>query len=195
VEVLPQLIAEMNQGYDMTVGARTGAEYQGAGPKGPLRRILTLLVEFTTGRKVPDVNSGLRLFRRSVVMTYFGQLCDTFSFTTSLTIAYMMTGRSVKYLPIAYGVRTGQTKVRLFRDALRTMQYIVQAIAYYNPIKLFLLLAAGVLVVTAVGVIVLAALSPALAVLAACIGMVGAVIVFALGIVADLLRQTRTQAP
>jgi polyisoprenyl-phosphate glycosyltransferase len=195
VEALPELVAEMNSGYDMVVAARTGAEYRGPGVKGPLRRILTFLVEFTTGRHVPDVNSGLRVFRRSMVMTYFGHLCDTFSFTTSLTLAYMMTGRFVKYVPIDYGVRTGRTKVRLLRDSLRTMQYIVQAIAYYNPIKLFLLLAIGALLVTALGVVALVAPAPWLAVAVACLGTIGAVILFAFGIVADILRQTRTQAP
>jgi glycosyltransferase involved in cell wall biosynthesis len=195
IETLPQLVAEMALGYDMVVAARTGAEYRGPGTKGPLRRILTFLVEFTTGRKVPDVNSGLRLFRRSTVRTYFGQLCDTFSFTTSLTIAYMMTGRFVRYVPVEYGVRTGRTKVRLLRDSLRTMQYIVQAIAYYNPIKLFLLLAIVALLVTAVGAIVLAVPAPWLAVTVACLGTIGSVILFGFGIVADVLRQTRTQAP
>jgi glycosyltransferase involved in cell wall biosynthesis len=195
VESLPQLVAEMARGYDMVVAARTGAQYRGPGTKGPLRSILTFLVEFTTGRTVPDVNSGLRVFRRSTVMTYFGQLCDTFSFTTSLTLAYMMTGRFVKYVPIEYGVRTGQTKVRLFRDSLRTMQYIVQAIAYYNPIKLFLLLAIAAMVITIAGVAVLAVSAPWLAVVVACLGSIGAVILFAFGIVADVMRQTRIQAP
>jgi hypothetical protein len=160
-----------------------------------LRQILTLLVEFTTGRKVPDVNSGLRVFHRSTVMTYFGQLCETFSFTTSLTIAYMMTGRFVKYVPIEYGVRGGRTKVRLLRDSLRTMQYIIQAIAYYNPIKLFLLLAIAILAVTAIGVVTLLMPAPWLAVAVACLGAIGAILVFGIGMVADVLRQTRTQAP
>jgi polyisoprenyl-phosphate glycosyltransferase len=195
VEALPQLVAEMNRGYDMVVAARTGAEYRGPGMKGQLRQILTFLVEFTTGRKVPDVNSGLRVFRRSTVMTYFGHLCDTFSFTTSLTLAYMMTGKFVKYVPIDYGARTGRTKVRLLRDSLRTLQYIVQAIAFYNPIKLFLLLAISALLVTALGVLALVAQAPWLAVAIACLGTIGAVILFGFGIVADVLRQTRTQAP
>lgn len=195
VEALPQLVAEMQRGYDMVVAARTGAAYRGPGTKGPLRSVLTFLVEFTTGRRVPDVNSGLRVFRRSTVMNYFGQLCDTFSFTTSLTIAYMMTGKFVTYVPIEYGLRTGQTKVRLFRDTLRTLQYIVQAIAYYNPIKLFLLLAIAAGMVTALGVAVLAVPSPWLAVTVGCLGTIGAVILFAFGVLADVLRQTRTQAP
>ena len=72
-------------------------------------------------------------------MQYFSHLCDTFSFTTSMTLAYMMTGRFVAYTPIDYFERAGRSKVRLFRDALRTLQYVVEAILYYNPLKLFLL--------------------------------------------------------
>jgi hypothetical protein len=195
IESAPQLVDEMSLGYDMVVGARTGNHYRGPGTKGPLRSILTLLVEFTTGRTVPDVNSGLRVFRRSTVMTYFGQLCDTFSFTTSMTLAYMMTGKFVKYVPIPYGERTGHTKVRLFRDSLRTLQYIVQAIAYYNPIKLFLLLAGAALIVTAIGVVILIAQATWLAIAVGCLGVISAIMLLACGIVADVLRQTRIHAP
>jgi polyisoprenyl-phosphate glycosyltransferase len=191
VEDLPRLLDAMSRGFDMVVGARTGAHYDGRALKGQLRRVLTFLVEFTTGRPVPDVNSGFRVFRRSTAMPYFGQLCDTFSFTTSLTLAYMMTGRFVTYVPVGYDARVGRTKVRLFRDGLRTLQYIVQAILYYNPIKIFLLLAGGALVVAVAGAALGTLFGPALLLVSA--GVLGAIGIFALGLLADLLRQIMTK--
>lgn len=147
-ESIPSLLQEYRRGFDMVVGARTGAHYRESVIKSPLRSILKMLIEFTTGRKVPDVNSGLRLFSRAAVMEHFDHLCDTFSFTTSLTLAYMMTGRFVTYVPINYNPRVGRSKVRLLRDTLRTLQYILEALVFYNPLKVFLLLAIGCIVLS-----------------------------------------------
>ena len=139
IDRIPDLIKEYNQGFDMIVGARQGKNYDESFIKKLLRLMLKNLVQYTAGRKIDDINSGLRVFSRSSVMRYFDTLCDTFSFTTSLTLAYMMTGRFVKYIPIEYHVRVGKSKVKMFKDSLRTLQYITEAILYCNPLKIFLL--------------------------------------------------------
>jgi glycosyltransferase involved in cell wall biosynthesis len=146
LESIPALYADYKKGFDMVVGARQGKNYDESMKKKLLRLILKNLVEFTAGRKIEDINSGLRIFSRKTIMQYFDTLCDTFSFTTSVTLAYMMTGKFVKYIPISYLKRVGKTKVKLFRDTLRTLQYIIEAILYYNPIKIFLALIGMVLV-------------------------------------------------
>ena len=138
VERIPDLFRIHMSGFHMVVGARQGRHYDESFGKKILRIILKTLVEFTAGRKIPDINSGLRMFSRPDVVPYFQYLCETFSFTTSLTLAYMMNGMFVTYIPIDYQQRVGTTKVRLLRDSLRTMQFIVEAILYYNPIKIFL---------------------------------------------------------
>ena len=174
------------------VAARPG-RLKEPGLKRVLRAFLTFLVHFTVGRPVPDVNSGFRVFSRRTVLPYFSQLCDTFSFTTSLTLAYMMTGRFVGYVPITYQQRVGTTKVRLLRDALRTLQYIVQAIVYYNPIKMFLLLAIACLAVTATGVAIVAGLKMSGGLILAVAGILLSLVIFSLGLLADLLRQIMGQ--
>jgi glycosyltransferase involved in cell wall biosynthesis len=137
-EMIPALVNEYHKGFNMVVGARQGENYDESFKKKTLRLVLKKLVEFTAGRKIPDINSGLRVFSRKEVMPYFSKLCDTFSFTTSLTLAYMMNGMFVKYVPIEYHKREGKTKVKLFRDSIRTLQFIVEAIMFYNPIKIFI---------------------------------------------------------
>tara|TARA_B100000575_G_scaffold250961_1_gene218100 strand:+ start:489 stop:1370 length:882 start_codon:yes stop_codon:yes gene_type:complete len=127
-------------GLDMLVGARKGKVYDGSSIKFFFRKFLKFLVEWTTGRKIIDINSGMRIFSKKTINTFLPQLCNTFSFTTSLTLAFMLTGKFVKYHSIEYNVRTGKSHVRIFRDSLRTLQYIIEAIIYYNPLKLFLLL-------------------------------------------------------
>lgn len=136
---VPNLLEEYQKGFDMVVGARSGKYYQESALKIPLRRILRFIVEFSAERKIPDINSGLRIFSKTKVTPMLGRLCNTFSFTTSMTLAFMMTGGFVKYVEIPYHKRQGKTKVKLFKDSLRTLQYILQAINYYNPIKIFLL--------------------------------------------------------
>lgn len=135
----PELLEVFNKGFDMVVGARTGKYYQESILKAPLRRILRFIVEFSAERKIPDINSGLRVFSKSKLIPMLPRLCNTFSFTTSMTLGFMMTGKFVKYVDIPYYNRKGKTKVKLFKDSLRTLQYILQAINYYNPLKLFML--------------------------------------------------------
>lgn len=140
VERLPELVQLIDSGFDMAVGARRGKYYRGSFLKMPARILLQWLVEFTTGRRIPDINSGLRVFRKSDAEQYFGDLCNGFSFTTTITLIYMLTGKFVQYTPIDYAARIGKSKVRIIRDSLRTLQYVVEVIARFNPLKLFILL-------------------------------------------------------
>ncbi len=188
-EYILSLIKEHAAGFDMVVGSRTGEQYWSSALKSPMRLILKWLVEFTTGRRVPDVNSGLRVFSKEQVTPYLDHLCNSFSFTTSLTLAYMMTSKFVTYLPIPYNKRIGRTKVRLLRDALRTMQYIVEAIVYYNPLKMFVLLSSGLLLV-AVLLMFSAAMFRSFQLLYIGVGsLLTMVVVFCMGLLAELLRQ------
>lgn len=143
IDRIPGLAAKVEAGFDMAVGARQGEAYRESALKHPLRLLLKFLVEFTAGQKVPDPNSGLRVFRRRDIVEHFPALSQGFSFTTSATLAYMSTGKHVVYEPIPYAKRIGVTKVRLMRDSLRTLQFIVQAILFHNPLKLFLCAALG----------------------------------------------------
>lgn len=138
-EEIDKLLDQYKLGFDMVVGARTGKFYKESKFKSPLRLILKFIVEFSTGQKIPDINSGLRVFSKKTITPYLRHLCNTFSFTTSMTLGYMLSGRFCKYVPIPYKERVGKTKVKLFKDSLRTLQYILQAVNFYNPIKLFLL--------------------------------------------------------
>lgn len=193
VERIPELLQHYARGFDMVVGQRTGEQYQESAIKAPLRSILKFLVEFTAGRRIPDINSGLRVFRRETVLPYFQHLCDTFSFTTSLTLAYMMTGKFVAYLPIEYHSRIGKTKVRLFRESLRTLQYIVQAIIYYNPLKIFLLMSALCLLFAAFSIVIAMTFQITSAFILSVGSILVAMLVFALGLLADLLKQIMTK--
>ena len=188
-DAIPHLLREYEEGFDMVVGARTGHYYSGSIFKGPLRYILKWLVEFVAGRDVPDANSGMRIFCKSTIEGYNAHLCDTFSFTTSLTLAYMLTGRFVSYIPIDYHLRVGRTKVRLFKDSLRTLQYIAQSIVYYNPIKFFVVVSGLCVLLSAISFLIGAVLGLRAPYFLGIGALLVALLVFCMGLLADLLRQ------
>lgn len=189
IDQMPALLAKYRQGYHMVVGARTGKHYRESVIKSPLRLILKWLVEFTAGRRIPDINSGLRVFSKAEAIPFFDHLSEGFSFTTSITLGYMLRMKFVEYMDVPYHKRVGKTKVRLLRDSLRTLQFIVQAILYYNPMKIFLILAG---LSAAIGTVMMFAGFFLKLVTAALLGVGGilmAVMIFALGLLGELLRQ------
>lgn len=140
IEELPNLVKMViSHGYDMSVGSRTGKEYKRGIWKYPARIVFKLLAEFVAGRRIPDINSGLRVMRKEKLLPHYKRTCYGFSFTTSITLIFLLNGYFVAYTPIPYSKRSGKSKVKHFRDTLRTAQIMISVISYYNPIKLFLL--------------------------------------------------------
>lgn len=194
IERIPDLIAKVEAGFDMAVGARQGAAYRESALKHPLRLLLKFLVEFTAGQSVPDPNSGLRAFRRSGIVEHFPALSQGFSFTTSATLAYMSTGKFVVYAPIPYAKRVGVTKVRLFRDSLRTLQFIVQAILFHNPLKLFLCVTLAALAFAALAIAIASLAGGWVAWAFALLGLLVAALSGLIGLIAEMLRLTSNHA-
>ncbi|HEY4493136.1 MAG TPA: glycosyltransferase family 2 protein [Candidatus Paceibacterota bacterium] len=139
----PESIAELYDLYvsgnlDMVVGARIGARV--SQPlikrisKWPINKLADYLVNF----KIPDLNSGLRIFKKSLATRYFGILPDGFSFTTNITLALISDGHEVKYIPINYEKRVGKSKVHPIKDAINYLTLVVRMILFYNPLKIFL---------------------------------------------------------
>lgn len=153
IEDIPKLVQAYNKGYDMVVGARQGVHYWSSICKGLFRFLLRILVEFVAGKHIPDINSGFRIFSKNIALQYEKDLCDTFSFTTTITLIYFLTKRTILYIPISYDKRIGASKVRHFRDSLRTLQYITECIARFNPLKLYVLLSACTICIGCISII------------------------------------------
>lgn len=146
IEELPKIYSMVvDQGYDMAVGARTGTEYKKGLLKYPARIMFRLLAEYVAGRRIADINSGLRVMRREKLLPHLSRTCLGFSFTTSITLIFFLNGFFVGYTPIPYAARMGSSKVRHIKDTLRTTQIMVSVISHYNPLKLFLLIAVACL--------------------------------------------------
>ena len=104
-------LAALLDGWDMADGARIGCNVRIPLIRRPAKWALRMLSNYLTGAKIPDLNSGLRAFRRELVMQYFPILPNYFSFTTTITLAMFSDRYAVTYLPIDYRARTGKSKI------------------------------------------------------------------------------------
>ncbi len=180
--------------FDLVIGRRTGTTYYRSLLTYPFRLLYLLLVWFVVGRRVPDPNSGFRAFRRETIEEFLPVMCQGFSFTTSMTTLYLLSGRTVDYVPIPYRRRLGKSKIKFVRDMLRTGQLLCSVILLYNPIKLFILLAAAS-VLAGVGLVVASLLTTdrtALVVSGTLCMLFGGVFL-CFGFLADLLANLRRQ--
>jgi polyisoprenyl-phosphate glycosyltransferase len=189
VEALPELLAYVPH-FDMVVGARTGTHYRGSSAKWVARVALQAMVRFVCGVRVPDVNSGMRVFRKSIALEHIASIGNGFSFTTTLTLAMLLEGHFVAYVPIDYRARVGKSKVVVHHELLRVLQILTMAIVTYNPIKLFLVLVGATLLgaLLALGLdvwVARGAHAGLIVMLSACT----ALLLFALGLVTDILRR------
>jgi polyisoprenyl-phosphate glycosyltransferase len=147
------LLKAYQEGYDLVVASREKNFVEDRFFKNIFRMILRWLVEFTAGIRVPDVNSGMRIFSKKTITPYFPYLSDQFSFTTSMTLLYALDKRMILFKHNGYQKRKGKSKVKLFRDMLRTLQFIVEIIALKNPLKLHLLVMLPTLFLSMIGII------------------------------------------
>ncbi|MDD2714834.1 MAG: glycosyltransferase family 2 protein [Candidatus Wallbacteria bacterium] len=121
--------------FDMVVGARrTGSVLL----RKPGKFLLAQFADFLTGRKIPDLNSGFRIFKRDFIVKYLPILPDGFSFTTTITLAAFTDGYRVKYVPVDVIPRQGGRSEVLASDALRTFYMVLKMAAFFNPLKVFL---------------------------------------------------------
>ena len=136
-ERIPQLVALTNDA-DMVVGARIGANVRNPLLRAIPKWFLVRFAEWVSSSRIPDLNSGLRVFRKSTVERFLKVLPDTFSFTTTITVAMLTNGYAVHYEPIDYHPRQGKSKIKPIRDTLRFVQLILRTGLYFAPLRVFL---------------------------------------------------------
>ncbi len=134
---IPELLRHAGEN-EMVVGARTGAEARIPLIRRPVKWLLAKLANYLAETRIPDYNSGLRVFRKDLALRFFRILPSGFSFTTTITLASLSQGYRVKYIPIAYHKRTGRSKIRPIRDTFNFFMLIVRTVLYFNPLRVFM---------------------------------------------------------
>lgn len=133
---IPALLQEL-ENADMVVGARIGKNVKIPAIRKPAKWVLNRLANYVADARIPDLNSGLRVFRREIAMQYFPILPDQFSFTSTITLAMHCDKYAVVYLPIDYLPRTGKSKIVPW-DAYNFAVLILRTAMLFKPLRVFL---------------------------------------------------------
>lgn len=121
---------------DMVVGARPWNQIEFK------RRLAKYIIhkfsELLLSRKVPDMNSGLRIFKKSVFEQFMRIYPNGFSITSTMTMAFSFYGHRIEFIPINYFHRVGKSKIHPIKDTLNFIQLILRTIVFFDPLKVFL---------------------------------------------------------
>ena len=145
---IPSLVKEL-EGYDQVVGARTSEQGTAKLLRTPAKWFIRKLASYLVRTQIPDLNSGLRAFRREVAMQFLHLLPRGFSCVSTLTLTFLSNGYSVKHVPIEYFPRAGRSKFHWWSDTREYLTQVVRMVLSYDPLRVFL--PAG-LVLTVTGV-------------------------------------------
>jgi glycosyltransferase involved in cell wall biosynthesis len=190
-EAIPELLRSAPHA-DMVVGARSLNSAGVALARRPAKWILNQLAQYLAGKRILDLNSGLRVFRRSMLLSFLPMLPNGFSFTTTITLGMLCNGHKVVYVPIDYRKRLGTSKLKPV-NFLTFIVLVLRTIVLFNPLKVFLpvgglLFAAGL--VKLVYDLFLQDLSES-----AVMAFLAAMIVWSLGLLADMIGRLHLRPP
>lgn len=134
---IPRLLAHIDKGYDMVVGARDGNS-QASKARGFGNTLYNYLATYMTGHKIKDLTSGFRAVRAHKFREFLHLLPNGFSYPTTCTMAFFRSGYSVIYEPITAPKRIGKSHLNVVRDGLRFFLIIFKIGTLHSPLKLFL---------------------------------------------------------
>ncbi len=124
--------------YDQVVGSRTSEEGTHKILRVPAKWLIRKVAERLTNQRIPDLNSGLRAFRREVALPYLRLLPPGFSCVTTITLAFLSNQHDIRYIDISYAKRAGTSKFHFVRDAYRYILQVLRMVMYFDPLKVLM---------------------------------------------------------
>lgn len=182
-------LLEFKDKFDMVIGARTKKS------ETTLHRDLANIIynkfaSYVTKFKIKDLTSGFRLVRKSTACQYIYLLPNTFSYPTTLTMSYLRSGRSIKYIPIEVKKRVGSSKIRLVEDGIRFFLIISKVATLFSPFRIFLPISVFLLC-TGIGYYCFTFLSQGRFTNMSALLITTSIIVFMIGLVSEQISQMR----
>jgi glycosyltransferase involved in cell wall biosynthesis len=134
---IPELLSHF-PAYDQVNGARTSE--QGTLPwlRLPAKWLIRKLASYLTGHKIPDLNTGLKAFKREAMLPWLWVVPNGFSCVTTMTLAFLTNGYAVKYVPVEYRPRIGKSKFHPIKDTIAYLSTVLRMVLYFRPLKVFL---------------------------------------------------------
>ncbi|MGB4321256.1 MAG: glycosyltransferase family 2 protein [Candidatus Microthrix parvicella] len=190
---IAELVGQL-EGADQVVGARTTEEGTHKVLRTAAKWLIRRLAQYLASTRIPDLNSGYRAFRRDVAWQYTHLLPKGFSCVTTLTMAFLTNGYTVRYVEIEYRERAGESKFHWYRDTRRSAVQVVRMALSWEPLRLFLPTSLLILLATANKVLTDFGFgAPQLAVSTMLMATFGGLLL-AIGFLADLVVRT-SKAP
>ncbi len=180
-----KILEHMDQ-FDMVVGARLGYEAKIPLARRPAKWLVRIFATWMVRRSIPDLNSGLRAFRRSVVERFVRLLPDGFSLTTTITVAFHTQGRRVYYEPVQYRKRSGKSKFRPIADTWSMILLILRTVVLIRPLNVFVPLSM-ILAFSALAVLIISKMMGQFMDATFIVLMMTSIQMFVLGLIADLI--------
>ncbi len=140
VPAIPRLLEYFPE-YDQVNGARTSEEGTYKLLRYCAKWFIRKLAIYLTGYKIPDLNTGLKAFKKDIMLKYLWVIPDGFSCVTTMTLAFLTNGYNVKYIPTKYFKRIGKSKFHPVKDSIKYLNTVFRMIIYFKPLKFFIPLA------------------------------------------------------
>ncbi len=139
-ERLPEFVAMLDEdpAIDQVVGARTSEAGTYRLLRVPAKWAIRRIASYLTATEIPDLNSGMRVFRRRVSEPYLRLLPAGFSCVTTLTVSFLSNGHEIRYVPIEYTTRAGRSKFHFVKDAYLYILQVLRMVMYFNPLKVLM---------------------------------------------------------
>ena len=134
---IPRLLEQLDQGYDMAVGARSAGSHANAA-RLAANGAYNVIASWITGHRIPDLTSGFRAVRARLFRKFLYLLPNGFSYPTTITMAFLRAGYPVKFVDIEAKKRVGKSHIRPLKDGIRFLVIIFKIATLYSPLKLFL---------------------------------------------------------
>ncbi len=145
-DAIPAMLAMLDEA-DMVIGARDREAGTVAWLRRPAKDFIRWLASYMVEYKIPDLNSGMRTMRREAVLRFIPILPNTHSWVSTITMALLSSGRTVRWLPIAYHERIGHSTFHPIRDTYNYLTLVVRAVMYFNPLRIFLPVTVSLLII------------------------------------------------
>lgn len=137
INSIPRIISKIKEN-DMVVGARTGKNVSIPFFRKPAKWFLKHFAQYLAKTKIPDLNSGLRIFKKEIATKYINLFPDGFSFTTTLTMICLTNGYRVEYMPINYYERKGSSTISPVKDFFGFINLIFRLTIFFKPLNVFI---------------------------------------------------------
>ena len=192
-ERIPELVRILrdDDSYDQVVGARTTEEGTHKWARVPAKWVIRKIAERLSNQKIPDLNSGLRAFRRTVALPYLRLLPSGFSCVTTITLAFLQNQHDIKYVPTSYAKRAGESKFHFVKDAYRYILQVLRMVVYFDPLKVLLPPALWMLAIGVVKAVVDMVRHPFYFPASTVLLIVSGIMIGSLALLADLVVRSR----